>query len=53
MTLETAIDEDRKMGKLALYFGCWDQPGHYLHGPGGANAFWYAFYWWGRYAGSL
>lgn len=21
--------------KLALYFGCWSEPGHYLHRPGG------------------
>ena len=23
------------MKELVLYFGCWDQPGHYLHHPGG------------------
>ena len=37
MTLQVAIDEGRKMGKLALYFGCWNEVGHYLHSPGGAS----------------
>lgn len=30
-TLELAIDEGQRLGKVALYFGCWDQPGHFLH----------------------
>lgn len=33
--LETAIAKDNALGKLALYFGCWDNPGHYLHRPDG------------------
>jgi hypothetical protein len=35
--LQIAIDRGRELGKLALYFGCWRQPGHYLHGPDGSN----------------
>jgi hypothetical protein len=90
--LQAAIDKGKEKGKLALYFGCWNQAGHFLHGPGGASvrpnhgrpsdfpwdecimdagflrngkvpdkpdgrvfwtcggadAFWYAFYWWDR-----
>jgi hypothetical protein len=90
--LQAAIDGGVRLGKLALYFGCWDCAGHYLkdvHGwdvyapknlpadlpwgpelmdsgllrngkvpdipdglvhwtAGGAEAFWYAFYWWDR-----
>jgi hypothetical protein len=29
--LETSIAEGRRLGKVALYFGCWNQPGHFLH----------------------
>lgn len=29
--LEIAIDEGKKMGKVALYFGCWNRAGHFLH----------------------
>jgi|SRR5882757_8327214 len=29
--LQIAIDNGKKLGKLALYFGCWKQAGHYLH----------------------
>lgn len=25
------------LGKLALYFGCWDAPGHYLHDRSGRH----------------
>jgi hypothetical protein len=90
--LKASIEQGKLLGRLALYFGCWKQAGHYLHGPngmgvyrnhglppdlpwderimdtgflkngkvpdkpdgrvfwtcGGANAFWYAFYWWDR-----
>ena len=90
--LSLAIDRGRSLGRLALYFGCWDQPGHYLHDSrgrrlysgnkllsdfpwderimdtgflknakipdkpngkvywtcGGADSFWYAFFWWDR-----
>ena len=90
--IEEAVKKGQHLGKLALYFGCWNQAGHYLHGPGGssiwsghglptdlpwdecimdtgflkngkirdvpdgrvywtcggADALWYAFYWWDR-----
>lgn len=35
--LAQAVRRGQDAGKLALYFGCWDQPGHYLHSPGGAT----------------
>jgi len=28
--LETAISEGKRLGKMALYFGCWDRAGHFL-----------------------
>ena len=28
--LQTAIDEGKKLGAMALYFGCWDSAGHFL-----------------------
>ena len=34
-TLKQAVENGKLLGKLALYFGCWDQPGHYLHGVDG------------------
>lgn len=37
MKLTNAEARGREEGKLALYFGCWDRPGHYLHRPGGAT----------------
>lgn len=90
MPLSSSIENGQKLGKLALYFGCWTTAGHFLHDPhgkhlysdrpadlpwaedlmdttllkngkipdkpdgrvwwtaGGAQAFWYAFYWWDR-----
>jgi hypothetical protein len=30
-TLQAAIDEGKRLGKTALYFGCWSEAGHYLH----------------------
>lgn len=33
--LQQAIDAGEQLGKLALYFGCWNQAGHYLHDPRG------------------
>lgn len=91
MSIETAVEKGKSLGKLALYFGCWDRAGHFLHDTdggtlygrdkpndfpwddyiidtgllkngkipdiptgkvywtcGGAQAFWYAFYWWDR-----
>lgn len=35
--LQAAIDEGAKLGKIALYFGCWDQAGHYLHDARGTH----------------
>jgi hypothetical protein len=37
--LEEAIKNGQAMGKTALYFGCWEQAGHYLHGSRG-NSIW-------------
>ncbi len=34
-TLEQAIQAGQTLGKLALYFGCWESAGHFLHRPGG------------------
>lgn len=33
--LQSAVAGGRELGELALYFGCWDRPGHYLHRPSG------------------
>jgi hypothetical protein len=33
--LTEAIEAGKALGKTALYFGCWDQVGHYLHQPNG------------------
>jgi hypothetical protein len=33
--LQAAINAGREQGKLALYFGCLNGLGHFLHGPGG------------------
>jgi len=35
--LTQAVERGCAEGRLALYFGCWDRPGHYLHRPGGAT----------------
>lgn len=35
--LQTAIEEGQKLGKLALYFGCWEGPGHFLWNSGGRH----------------
>lgn len=35
--LEAAIAAGKALGKLALYWGCWDQSGHYLHNIRGAT----------------
>lgn len=37
--LATAVARSQDRGKLALYFGCWDRPGHYLHGPGSRSIY--------------
>ena len=33
--LEEAVEAGRALGKLALYFGCYDNLGHFLHYAGG------------------
>jgi hypothetical protein len=33
--LQSAIEAGQALGKRALYFGCWDRTGHYLHDPRG------------------
>jgi hypothetical protein len=35
--LKSAIEAGRSLGKLALYFGCWDGAGHYLHRANGTK----------------
>src|ERR1051326_5917094 len=37
--LQKAIDEGTRLGKMALYFGCWDTAGHYLHDTGGSTLY--------------
>ena len=29
--LEEAVERSIQLGKMALYFGCWNSAGHYLH----------------------
>lgn len=29
--LEAAIERGKELGKVALYFGCWEDAGHFLH----------------------
>lgn len=31
ITLHGAVEAGKVLGKKALYFGCWNQAGHYLH----------------------
>ena len=33
--LEASIEQGRKLGKMAMYWGCWKTPGHYLHDADG------------------
>jgi hypothetical protein len=35
--LQLAIDKGKEKGKLALYFGCWDRSGHFLHDINGST----------------
>lgn len=37
--LEAAVAAGHALGKVALYFGCWDVPGHYLHLPNGRSVY--------------
>lgn len=34
-TMEEAVEAGKALGKMALYFGCWNQAGHYLHDTAG------------------
>jgi len=34
--LETSI---KRLGRMALYFGCWNRPGHFLHDTGGRSLY--------------
>lgn len=36
-TLEEAVEAGKSLGKMALYFGCWNRAGHFLHGVGGRS----------------
>jgi hypothetical protein len=38
-TLEDAVEAGRVLGKKALYFGCWNSPGHYLHDVRGRHLY--------------
>lgn len=33
--LQMAIERGRELGKVALYFGCWERAGHFLHDVNG------------------
>jgi hypothetical protein len=35
--MEESIKNGKAIGKKALYFGCWDRAGHYLHDATGAT----------------
>lgn len=35
LDLAKAVEAGQALGKQALYFGCWDRAGHYLHLPNG------------------
>ncbi|TGQ19274.1 hypothetical protein [Mesorhizobium sp. M00.F.Ca.ET.217.01.1.1] len=39
--LQSAVEAGKAAGKLALYFGCWEGTGHYLHRPNGGKL-WHA-----------
>ncbi|TGQ95423.1 hypothetical protein EN851_07855 [Mesorhizobium sp. M8A.F.Ca.ET.208.01.1.1] len=37
--LQAAINAGQAAGKLALYFGCWERAGHFLHLPNGRTIY--------------
>lgn len=37
--LQAAIEAGSAAGKTALFFGCWDRPGHYLHDARGQTLY--------------
>lgn len=37
LQMQIPIDEGKRLGKMALYFGCWNQAGHYLHDINGKH----------------
>lgn len=36
-SLEHAVREGKRLGKMALYFGCWNNAGHFLHDVSGRH----------------
>lgn len=39
LELDHAITAGKELGKMALYFGCWNQAGHYLHDTSGTHMY--------------
>lgn len=37
--LQASIENGKALGAAALYFGCWDGPGHYLHDVKGRHVY--------------
>ena len=37
--IDHAVSEGKRLGKLALYFGCWNEAGHYLHNTRGSHVY--------------
>lgn len=37
--LESAVEAGKRLGKKALYFGCWKGPGHFLYETGGGRLY--------------
>jgi hypothetical protein len=37
--LQMAIENGERLGKVALYFGCWRGAGHYLNNTGGSHMY--------------
>ena len=33
--IDDAVSKGKELGKVALYFGCWNQAGHYIHDVSG------------------
>lgn len=38
-SLEIAVEAGKRLGKTALYWGCWGSIGHYLHQPNGRTIY--------------
>jgi hypothetical protein len=39
VSIEAAIAIGKVLGKMSLYFGCWQRPGHYLHNKHGSRIY--------------